>query len=289
MLTRTIVTGAAGFIGRQLVAQLQSAGVAVDAWSRSEIDLLNLDAVKSGLANGPPALIYHLASASVRPDSDRSSGCVTTEVGMVANIVAAAPRGSRLLVTGSMAEYGQSGRLSESSACTPQTAYGIAKLASSLWALGPGRDAGLDVCVARLFGVYGRGEADYRLLPALLRGLQSGAPIALSDGEQRRDFVRVDDVCKTLLALALLSDWSFGVVNVGSGHALSVRAVAERLADDIGASRDLLRFGAVPRRETDEALLEADTDRLGKLIGHAPPQRLAGDECPAIAVIQGCG
>ncbi len=286
-MPRTIVTGAAGFIGRHIVARLQLAGVAVDAWCRSKIDLLDLDAVKSGLADGPPALIFHLASASVRPDSDRSSGCVSSEVGMVSNIIAAAPRGSRLLVAGSMAEYGCSGRLSEASACTPRTAYGIAKLASSLWALGPGRDAGLDVCVARLFGVYGPGEAESRLLPALLRGLQSGAPIALSDGEQRRDFVRVDDVCETLLALARLSDWSFGVVNVGSGHALSVRAVAERLADDIGASRDLLRFGAVPRRETDEALLEADIDRLSQLIGQVPPQRLAGVESLAIAATQG--
>jgi hypothetical protein len=59
---------------------------------------------------------------------------------------------------------------------------------------------------------------------------------------------------------------------------LSVRSVAERLADEIGADRALLRFGAVPRRETDECVLEADTERLKRLVGHVPPQRLAGTD-----------
>jgi hypothetical protein len=39
---------------------------------------------------------------------------------------------------------------------------------------------------------------------------------------------------------------------------------------------------AIPRRETDEDLLEADTTRIKLLIGYVPPQRLAG-----ISAIQG--
>jgi nucleoside-diphosphate-sugar epimerase len=282
-MTRSVVTGGAGFIGRRLAGKLAAMGVAVDAWTRSTVDLLDADAVKLRLADGPPPLIIHLASGAVAPQGDRSWRCIANEVAMVANLISAAPPGTRLLVAGSMAEYGRSGRLAENIACNPRAAYGIAKLAASLYALGPGRDAGLDVCVARLFGVYGPGEAEHRLLPSLRRGLAAGVPIPLSDGEQRRDFVHVDDVCDTLVAILRLSDWSFGVVNVGTGHALSVRTVAERLADEIGAERKLLRFGEVPRRETDEDLLEADTDRLERLIGSAPPQRLVSSSHAGIA------
>jgi nucleoside-diphosphate-sugar epimerase len=281
-MSRTVLTGAAGFIGRRLMARLAASGVAVDGWKRSDVDLLDADAVKLRLSEGPPPLIIHLASGAVAPQGDRSWRCIATEVEMVANLVSAAPLGTRLLVAGSMAEYGRSGRLAETSACTPRTTYGIAKLAASLYALGPGREAGLDVCVARLFGIYGPGEADYRLLPSLRRGLAAGVPIPLSDGEQRRDFVHVDDACDSLVAISRLANWSFGVVNVGTGNALSVRDVAEWLVDEMGADRRLLRFGAVPRRETDEDLLEADTTRLKLLIGYVPPQRLAG-----ISAIQG--
>lgn len=64
-------------------------------------------------------------------------------------------------------------------------------------------------------------------------------------------------------------------MNVRTGSALSVRTVAERLADDMGADRGLLWLGAVLHCETDEDLLAPETDRLELLIRGVPLQRLA--------------
>ena len=99
-------------------------------------------------------------------------------------------------------------------------------------------------------------------------------PIALSDGTQRRDFVHVADAARALAALGSLPDGP-AVINVGTGHALEVRAVALALARAIGADPALLHFGDRPRSPHDQDLLEADTALLDATIGWVPPQRLA--------------
>lgn len=93
----------------------------------------------------------------------------------------------------------------------------------------------------------------------------------LSEGDQVRDFVHVDDVCETLITLARSTAMPT-LVNIGTGIGLSVRAVCETIADVLGAPRDLLGFGERPYRAVDEKLLVADVTLLSR---HAkvPAQR----------------
>ena len=178
-----------------------------------------------------------------------------------------------------MAEYGRTGRLTETDSGAASSVYGRAKLASTQRALGDGAARGLRVRIARIFGAYGPGEPAGRLIPALIERLGRGEPIALSDGEQRRDFVHVDDICQALIGLAMIEKAPPAfVVNIGTGVAVSIRFASERIARALGANSDLLRFGATPRRATDEALLEADTAQLIALLGTAPPQRLLEED-----------
>jgi nucleoside-diphosphate-sugar epimerase len=112
--------------------------------------------------------------------------------------------------------------------------------------------------------------------------------VPLSDGNQRRDFIHVDDVCAALIRLGEVAPGDPAIlVNLGTGHALKLRAACERIADLIGADRALLRFGAVERRATDEDVLEADTARLERLIGTVPPQRLRDDDDESLAALIG--
>lgn len=312
-----VVTGAGGFIGRRLVARLRQslpAQTTLVGLTRQDVDMTDGAAVAAALARLQPRTVFHLAASGVAPAANHGAGrgaghgvgrgataaaqLAAANVAMAAAVAAGCPPGARLVMAGTMAEYGPplrvSGRLSESDVCRPTTPYGIAKLAASLTALAAqtteGRDGHVTVTVARLFGVFGPGEAAHRLLPSVVRGLAAGTPVPLSDGQQLRDFIHVDDACDTLAALAALPEasvvpasapvrggpnMSADIVNVGTGHALTVRAACEALADAMGADRALLRFGAVPRRATDEDRLEADTQRLAALTGHVPPQRFA--------------
>ena len=93
----------------------------------------------------------------------------------------------------------------------------------------------------RFFNVYGPHQAlsnPYSGVLAIFasRLLNDRPPLIFEDGEQRRDFVYVDDVAEAC-RLALLSDAAVGkALNIGSGSPVTVRQAARLLADTLGVS-----------------------------------------------------
>lgn len=266
-----LVTGATGFIGRRLVGALAAKGMTVTGWTRALGDLTDREAVARVMTTRQPSVIFHLAAGSATL-ATADWTVPADEVRMLSNLAEAMPRGTILIHCGSMAEYGRSGRLSESDICRPNSAYGFAKAAASDRALAMAALCGFDIRVARLFGVYGPGEAEQRLLPYLLAHLRAKRPVPLSDGEQIRDFIHVDDVCDRLMALAAAPSAPQRLVNVGTGVGVSVAEVCRAVAAALGADPRLLQFGAQSRRLVDEDQLVACTERLATL-GPVPRQR----------------
>lgn len=269
-----LVTGGGGFIGQRLCLHLARAGLRVAAPARNALDLLDRGSVAQVISQIRPATVFHLACGSVAASASKDRQSIANEVNMTVNLVSALTPGTRLVVAGSMAEYGRSGILSEDDRCDPDTEYALAKLASSHAALIAGASHGIAVTVARLFGVYGPGEAAARLFPALLSALKNRMPVDLSDGSQQRDFVHVDDACRLLMALANAPLAGNGIVNAGTGVAVRLDEVCLALAREMDAPASLLRFGARARNHGDKDLLIASTARMLARTGFMPPQRL---------------
>jgi UDP-glucose 4-epimerase len=274
----SVVTGANGFIGRHLCSILRERGDVVSKWDLPDVDLTASGNIEELIARDQPQTIYHLAAAGVESDRAHDSSIIGTNVKMLENLLSHAQKGTVLVLAGSMSEYGIAGRLKETMMCAPTTAYGVGKLAATTYAMAYGPQRGIKICVARLFGVYGPGENARRLFPMLVQGLNSREVVPLSDGEQRRDFIHVLDVCEALFRLARCSGADPLLVNVGTGIAVPVREVACRIADDLGKPRSLLGFGQRPRSPGDADILEADVERLSALLGWCPPQRFREDE-----------
>jgi dTDP-6-deoxy-L-talose 4-dehydrogenase (NAD+) len=93
----------------------------------------------------------------------------------------------------------------------------------------------------RIFYLYGQGENERRLVPYIRRQLEAGQEVLLTRGDQVRDFLDVRDAGRMIADVALGQQQ--GAVNICSGEAVTVRQLAERIADEYGR-RDLLRFGA---------------------------------------------
>ena len=142
----------------------------------------------------------------------------------------------------------------------------------------------IEVCALRLFNVYGPGQAlsnPYTGVLAIFASrLANGQrPMVFEDGQQRRDFVHVEDVARAF-RLAMGRPQANGqVINIGSGRSVTITETAERLAAamgrddvaplitgearrgdirhcfaDISKARELLDFQ--PRRSFDDSLGE---------------------------------
>lgn len=93
----------------------------------------------------------------------------------------------------------------------------------------------------RLFYLFGEGEDERRLVPYLHKQLAKSEAVELTSGEQIRDFMDVCEAGKMLADIALNS--KTGAINICSGQPVTVREIAEKIADIYGR-RDLLRFRA---------------------------------------------
>ena len=99
-----------------------------------------------------------------------------------------------------------------------------------------------------MFYLYGEGEDSRRLVPYIRSKLSAGETAELTSGNQVRDFLNVQVAAQTIVSAALSHHQ--GAINVCSGIPVSVRALAEQIADEYGR-RDLLKFGARPENVVD--------------------------------------
>jgi len=148
----------------------------------------------------------------------------------------------RFVGIGTCFEYDlDAGRLTVATPLKPSTPYAQAK-ADAFRALARMLPAeGIAFAWCRLFYLYGEGEDGRRLVPYLRARLAAGEPAELSSGTQVRDYLDVADAGRMIAEVAL--GGAQGPVNICSAMPVSVREMAERIADEYGR-RDLLRFGA---------------------------------------------
>lgn len=273
-----LITGGSGFIGRRVASLARQLGLNVLTPPRAVVDWRDAAMVQGYLSNHQPTAIIHLASSGVQSRDPNDPALIDAECQMMQLLLAYCGDGTSIIYGGSMAEYGQSGRLSEDMACMPRNAYAAAKLyAGTLLteAIATGKCRGLHV---RIFGAYGAGESTRRLFPQLLAALLKGERLRLSDGLQKRDFIHVDDVASALLHFAALEFSDQLPINLGTGRSVLVRDAVLAVAAEFGAHSSQFDFGAVPRSPHDQDMLEADTTRLALFLNPLPQQLFLSKE-----------
>lgn len=277
-MTRVLVTGGAGFIGREVVAALAGAGAEVHVVSRSpaveselvhSADLLRTPAAVIEAVR--PDLLVHLAWVTEHRaywSSPENLDWVAASLTMLRAF--AAGGGRRVLIAGSCAEYGWDSSaltLREDATLRPATLYGSSKAALQQVADSFLTGEGIELAWGRIFHLYGPGEGPGRLVPSIARPLLAGQPADTTEGTQVRDFLHVRDAGRALAELARSP--VTGAVNIASGEGVAVREVAELVA--VAAGRpELLRVGAVPSRAGDPARIVADIGRLRDEVGFQP-------------------
>jgi nucleoside-diphosphate-sugar epimerase len=173
------------------------------------------------------------------------------------------------VVLGSQAEYGpQNRRLDETAPTEPTTTYGVAKLCSYLLSRHLAKQTGMRLAWVRIFSTYGPGDHPECMIPQLIRALYLRQRPALTAGEQRWDYLYVDDAAEAICRVAECGEGE-GVFNLGSGQVETIRRVAEMIRDQIDPSLPL-GLGDVPYRPDQVMYLQADIARLKAVTGWGP-------------------
>jgi nucleoside-diphosphate-sugar epimerase len=270
---RVLLTGATGFVGTHCMPELLARGYEVHAvtsrpvpntagaqWHRADL----CDAGQTGalLERVRPTHLLHLAWYAVHGhywQAMENLDWVRASLGLLRAFIANG--GRRATFVGTCAEYDWSDGCcsEETTALRPQALYGVSKHALHLILEEVCRQTGLSSAWGRVFFLYGPGEQPGRLVPLVIRSLLRGQPVTLSTGEQKRDYLYVADVAAGLVAV--LDSALRGPVNIGSGNAVSVREIADRIAAKLGRA-ELVAFGPRATAQEEAALVVADATRL---------------------------
>jgi nucleoside-diphosphate-sugar epimerase len=288
-MTRVLVSGAGGFVGLPLLAQLTRTDREVHALSTRArpstpagvhwhvLDLADGAAVEELMNELAPEQLVHLAWCTEHgrfwhvPEN-----VVWVERSLQLMRAFVRRGGQRMVMLGTCAEYDWSsidGPLAEaSSPVAPATLYGIAKDALRRVAEGYAEQQGVELAWGRLFLLYGPREAPRRLVASVIRALLAGKPAETGSGERIRDFLHVEDAAGAVAAL--LDSSVVGAVNIASGVGLSVQELVDRIVEAVGPPK-LVRRGALVDRAGEPLLLMADVSRLRDEVGYLPRWTLA--------------
>lgn len=287
-MTRVLITGGHGIIGRHAVARFLELGHEVHALGRHSerpsvlannvhwhpCDLLTCDDF-SFIHRIQPNICLHLAWTTEHGlfwQSPDNLNWVASSVKLLRAF--AESGGTRFVAAGSCAEYDW--RYLGSGPCNNETPlgspflYGIAKDALRRLIESYCTQMSLSYAWGRIFLLYGEGESKKRLVSSVIHSLLAGEMAQTSHGHQIRDMMSTRDCGHAFAELAVSSVQ--GTLNIASGIPVTLQEVIETIRVIIGSGK--VDYGAFEPPKYEPPVLFADTTTLAREVEFMPADSL---------------
>lgn len=250
---RIWVAGHRGMVGSAIVRRLSLEGCHILTVDRGSVDLCEQTAVRTWMDNQRPDAIF-LAAAKVGgilANDTRPAEFIYDNLAIQMNVIEAARRTgiAKILLLGSSCIYPKMAAqpIPESALLTgalepTNEAYAIAKIAGIKLGQAYRRQYGCNIISAMPTNLYGPFDnfdlTSSHVLPALLRKIHdaklNGGDVPIwGTGEPYREFLHVDDLADACVHL-MKTYASEDIINVGTGEDLSIRELAELIAEIVG-------------------------------------------------------
>lgn len=291
-MKKILITGARGFLGTRLLelapSLLEARWQGID---REEGDLCDAAAAMRLVDEIQPDQVVHLAGLIGQPaDAAGRERMRSVNVEATRNLLAALE--SRATGTGKIARFvlassglvygAQPGPWHEDLPLLASDPYASSKREAEALvadAASRGRVQGL---VLRPALIYGPAQLGGMFMPSLVAALASGREFPMTAGEQRRDYLHVDDLVQAVAAALRLDHLPGGegrpwTVNVGTGIGktlLEIGGVARDLARGLWEDAGTVAPGRIPYRPDESWDYRLDSTRLREATGWTPSVEL---------------
>lgn len=270
-----LVTGAGGFIGYHLVAELLAQGAQVHAVLRPgsttkrlanlavrpqthHLDVTETEQIEALVDEIRPRIVYSLAVSRINDDPD---ALFQTNVAASLALMEACrhPEFSRFVTIGSSLERSD----------LRTTPYARSRHQAAVRLRGQAKEQGIAYTHLRTYYVYGPSQAENKLIPRALQSLKKGVSLPVASSESRKDFVHVSDVVRACIAAAHAQTPSYITADIASGEQWRVTDVLRVLQELSHTSIPTHQDSTMARIWDDEGQ-HIDLDPARELLGWAP-------------------
>lgn len=285
-MKKVLVTGASGFIGRNTLPLLRAKGFDVHCVYNSNIpaDLINYnwhkgnllisDDVKSIIEKVQPEFLLHLAWETSHGkfwNSNNNFAWVKASLDLIQHFKNNG--GKRIVCAGTCVEYdfGTQACTEISTALKPNSVYGMCKLSFYMLCRAFCQRNELSFAWGRIFYLYGPFENPNRLVPFVIRSLQSSQKTKTTLGNVVRDYLHVNDVA--LAFVEVLSSGLIDAFNISSGTPVKISEIIRTIGIKTG-KEELLDMGAIEAAAGEPEFIVGDNSRLVNEVNWFPQYSL---------------
>lgn len=267
-----LITGGLGFVGGNLTSKLLSynikpiildfipADIEIDArylpFNLDKIEFFNADIrnqkeIIDIIKKVSPDYIVHLA-ALTKLQKDFETAFLSVEINLKGTLnllrsIKEFPVSSFVFMSTSDVYGGVNPPFRETQAMIPSSPYSVSKASAEMYCLMFNRVLNLPITILRSFNLFGEYQNINRVIPHIIMKLIKHEHVELTKGEQKREFNYIENLLDAIF-ISLVTPTSQGrIINIGSGHSISIREIAQLIAEHFKLP-DNLRFGAIPYR-----------------------------------------
>ena len=268
-MTKILVTGASGFIGKALVEKFLKQGHDITGLSSTDGDIAEAETLKA-LAGTRFKHVIHLAGRSYVPDSWGNPVLFyRTNVIGTANVLEFCRTFTLPVTFVSAYVYGQPASLPISEDCPvrPNNPYAHSKYMAEKLCKFYAEEHNLDITVIRPFNIYGADQKNWFLVPSVIKQVLYEDSIIVRDLHPKRDYLYLEDFIEAV-CLMLKEPHGYRVYNIGSGTSISVEQVIETVQNIYSCQKKIICEFQSRKNEIDDVI--ADISRAKRELGWIP-------------------
>jgi nucleoside-diphosphate-sugar epimerase len=283
---RLVVTGASGFLGRNLLLAVPRDWQVIALYRQTPLDdfiarhglfhirtmradLLSpadVKAVADAAGGHPDAVMYFAANGDPAASSERPRWDLEANTTAIVNFLEHCPVGHLVYVSSGAVYDGLVGKVTPQTPVRPRLPYAISKLAAEQYIefFSTRRETVGSYINVRFFGAYGPYEAERKITTRWLRAMAAGQRefVVRGDGRNLIDFMYVDDAIAGFLALLRAAGTS-ATVDFASGSPVTVDDVVYAMARALGVAVTVTHEGVVPEYIEFQSVDATMRDRFG--------------------------